>query len=521
MKAGRITRREAVGFLTSTAAAAALPGALAAELPARDRAVIAWPPRLLRVRENINTFAANPTKLAALQNGVTVMKSRSTINQDDPTGWYYWASSHGTDNPVPPALVSIYNQCRHGSPHFFSWHRAFLYYFEQTLRAASGDASLNLPYWNWYASASIPAAFTTPANSTNPLWNSRFSDTTAGLSQGPFSDGNLLAPPYPGFSSDLEGNPHASVHSEIGGDMGFIDRSARDPIFWLHHCNIDRLWNVWVNEGHSNPAPGDPWSSENFLFDVAGTMHKTAGQVVNTRTMLGYIYDEETSPVPKPIWWKIIYAVALVARPYIGPGPVETNTPRTPVGPGPMERPAPGAMMNMTAKASVASVLGQRFALGSQSSQIHFQLSAPDRGRLQRFAERPRENEQEDVELVLNGVQIAPEGSNGGYSYLVCVAVPPGTVEQQVLDRQCVGVINSFTISVQEEHQRKMGASSAEGVTLRFPLGKAVKALGPKTFDEDVPVTFVAQHGSLRAGEGQKSYISVKDAHLDFTGGAK
>jgi tyrosinase len=519
MHNGRITRRDAVGFLTS--GAAVLGGAMAAELPSQVGGIIYRPPLKPRVRENFNTFATNPTKLAALKNGITVMQNRSAMNQDDPTGWYYWASSHGTDNPVPKALLGIYNQCRHGSPHFYSWHRAFLYYFEETLRAASGDSSLNLPYWNWYATPTIPSAFTTPANSTNPLWHSRFSDTTAGLSQGPFSDGNLLGPPWPGFSSDIEGNPHASVHGEIGDDMGAIDRSARDPIFWLHHCNIDRLWNVWVNEGHANPAPGDPWSSESFAFNVSGTMTKKAGQVTDTRTMLGYIYDEETSPVPTPIYWKIIIAAALVAKPWIGPGPVEGNTPAPPVGPGPMERVAPGGMMNMAARVSTASVLGNPFALGPQSGQIRFQLSAPDREHLQRFAGRPRANEQEDVELVLQGVEIAPEGSRGGYSYLVCVAVPQGTTSQEVLDRQCVGVINSFTISVEQEHQRKMGGNSSGGVTLRFPLGRAVKALGPKSFNEEVPVTFVAQHATLRAGQGRANFVSVKDARLDFTGTAK
>ena len=519
MHKGRITRRDAVGFLTS--GAAFLGGAFAAELPSHGGAIVYRPPVKLRVRQNITTFAADATKLAALKNGVAVMKQRSSVNQDDPTGWYYWASSHGTNNAVPPALINIYNQCQHGSPHFLSWHRAFLYYFEETLRAASGDPSLNLPYWNWYATPTIPSVFTSPANSTNPLWHFRANDTTAGLSQAPFSDGNLLQPPYPGFSSDLEGNPHASVHSELGGDMGYIDRSARDPIFWLHHCNIDRLWNVWVNEGHSNPAPGDPWSSQNFVFDVGGTMAKTAGHVTNTRTMLGYIYDEETSPVAPPIYWKIIIAAVLVARPYIGPGPVEGGTPVPPVGPGPMERPE-NRMMAMPAKAATTSLLGSGFALGSQSSQIRFQLSERDRTRIQRFAgsgERP--GGMQEVELVLEGVQIAPEGRNGGYSYLVCVAVPPGSTRQEVLDRQCEGVINSFTISVAEEHERKMGKAGGNGVTLRFPLGRAVRAVGAKAFTEEVPVTFVAQHATLRAGEGQKSYISVRDAHLDFAEGTQ
>lgn len=497
----KINRRRAAGLLAGGAAVAAF-GVTFAKLPKFPK---------VRVRENITTFAADPTKLAALKKGVSVMKQRSMMNADDPTGWTYWASSHGTPNAVPPALVDIYNQCQHGSPYFYPWHRAFLYYFEEVLRSASGDSNLNLPYWNWYSNPAIPAAFTSPANSTNPLWHSPRTNNSVGtLSQTPFTRSNFKLPPYPGFSGDLEGDPHGSVHDDIGGDMGFINRSAFDPIFWLHHCNVDRLWNVWINEGHSDPPASDPWTNQQFVYNVAGTMKKTSGQVLNTVTQLGYKYDEESSPLTGTVYhipWNIILSEIILAVPF------------TPPGPGPVEKAAMTMAANQNGGVTVASTLAKPFALGTKSSEIKFQLSAADNERVRAFASGA--NALQDVELVLYGVQIAPEGREGGYSYKVCIAIPEGDVSQEMIDRQCVGQFGSFEISVAEEHARKMGFSPEGGVTLRFPLGEGIKGAGPRKLGEGVPVTFVARHAGRPAGQGSRTYVTVQSARLEFVGASK
>ncbi len=33
--------------------------------------------------------------------------------------------------------------------------------------------------------------------------------------------------------------------------MGHPFTSPLDPIFFMHHCNIDRIWSEWQDEGHS------------------------------------------------------------------------------------------------------------------------------------------------------------------------------------------------------------------------------------------------------------------------------
>ncbi len=504
-----IDRRGALGILASGAAALALESA-----PALAQYGV-------RVREDITTFQANATKIAALRNGVKVMQDRSTANQNDPTGWYYWASVHGTIDPVPPALVGIYNSCQHGTVYFEPWHRAFLYYFEQTLRAASGDATLNLPYWDWYNTPTIPSSFTattTPTSAANPLWHARANNTTSGLSQAAFAASitNFKLPPSPGFSGSLEGNPHGTVHGEIGGDMGIVPTAGRDPIFWLHHCNIDRLWNVWLKlgGGRANPGAADPWSNQPFTYDVGGTMTKKAGQVVDSAAMLNYKYDRDTLSKPVFPWWKYILAYQLVAIPIPRPLP-----------PYLLEKPRAMANMAMVerrvAVQAVSALPDKNIALGSKSARMLFPLSPASQARLQAFAARPAQRpggDISDVTLVLEGVQLSAQGRNGGFSYAVCVALPAGTLDQATFDRACVGTLNSFTLSVEAQHNGDVAIRDA-GYTVRIPLGAAFANLKPEQFREGVPVTFLAQHETLDAGKGPRTYITIKGAHLEFEQG--
>ena len=49
---------------------------------------------------------------------------------------------------------------------------------------------------------------------------------------------------YNVFKNDIEGSIHAAVHNWIGGDMLNMF-SPYDPIFYLHHSNMDRIWAEW------------------------------------------------------------------------------------------------------------------------------------------------------------------------------------------------------------------------------------------------------------------------------------
>jgi hypothetical protein len=162
---------------------------------------------------------------------------------NDPTSWGFQANVHGMPGPRTNPL---WKRCEHGTLLFLAWHRGYLYFFERMLRKAAEDDTLTLPYWDWTASPAVPLAYRDPANATNPLFHERdINDGSLIPSQFVVDDLNtaIAQTGFNGFSPSLEESPHGQVHVFVGGDMGSVPTSARDPIFWLHHCNIDRLWN--------------------------------------------------------------------------------------------------------------------------------------------------------------------------------------------------------------------------------------------------------------------------------------
>lgn len=255
------------------------------------------------VRKHFKNLTA--AELTAFKNGVAVMKSRPATN---PTSWAYQAAIHGTTaTPVQTA----WNTCQHNTTHFFSWHRMQLCFFERILRKASGMPSLGLPYWNYSDAADpnarfLPAAFRSPANATNPLFtanrNALLNNGTAQLSASAVSLASALPGPiafYP-FTSTVYGTPHSAVHGGIGGWMGGVPTAAQDPIFWLHHCNIDRLWNRWLaaGGGRANPTTTDTvWHNTKFtFFDEFGEQVQMTGAELLNPNVCGCrsCYDEET-----------------------------------------------------------------------------------------------------------------------------------------------------------------------------------------------------------------------------------
>ena len=75
---------------------------------------------------------------------------------------------------------------------------------------------------------------------------------------------------------------------------------ALDPIFWLHHSNIDRLWVIWVKEDASHTLPPDTaWNKQKFeFFDATGSSKSFVAHVLQTTGPLcDYTYEDTTSPL--------------------------------------------------------------------------------------------------------------------------------------------------------------------------------------------------------------------------------
>jgi len=166
------------------------------------------------------------------------------------------------------------NFCTHGNWFFLPWHRFYLMYFEEVcrhaLRQAGESDTFSLPYWNWPDTGrKIPGIFW---GDGNPLFNSSRSmgpnDTYADAACGDgtldsirlinnfldFGGGRAGAQQEWGGSGQLEGTPHNTIHAATGGDMGAL-ASPLDPIFWLHHANVDRLWATWqASNPHMIPS---------------------------------------------------------------------------------------------------------------------------------------------------------------------------------------------------------------------------------------------------------------------------
>jgi tyrosinase len=247
--------------------------------------------------------------------GVKALKARAL---DDPTSWRFFGAIHGinpvlwrrygylSDSDKLPSqgqIDTFWDQCQHGTWYFLPWHRGYLLAIEATVRdavvAQGGPEDWALPYWNYFA----PDDFRLPPAFATPDWPDGTGDNPLFVPQrwGPNDDGNVYVPldqvnmdaltvpeftgvasgGDPGFGGvdtgfahngnvhgDVETQPHDWVHGLVGGAdpenpmwpglMSTPPAAALDPIFWLHHANIDRLWEVWLQGPVAEGNPTDP-----------------------------------------------------------------------------------------------------------------------------------------------------------------------------------------------------------------------------------------------------------------------
>ncbi|HZA32518.1 MAG TPA: tyrosinase family protein [Propionibacteriaceae bacterium] len=294
--------------------------------------------------------------------GVAAMKVRPLAT---PTSWRFYAGMHGfnasrwqelgylspTDQPPSQAQFSTFwRQCQHGSWYFLPWHRGYVLALEANIRAEvvalNGPDDWALPYWNYFApdQAALPPAF------ASPDWPDGVGDNPLFVEQryGPNGDGDVFVPTNlvnlnalgdpdftgvssggsPGFGGvdtgfshngpvhgGIETQPHDWVHGLVGGEdaqppetvgaMSDPRTAGLDPIFWLHHANIDRLWASWAADpAHLNPSQPTwlqgPASVGGRAFCApmpdGTTFTYTPGGMMNLED-LGYEYDDLTPAV--------------------------------------------------------------------------------------------------------------------------------------------------------------------------------------------------------------------------------
>jgi tyrosinase len=255
----------------------------------------------------------------------------------------------------------------HKGPAIFAWHRVFLLEFEKDLQRISGDPNLGLPYWDWRIDNSPTSSIwannfmggngkgsdnwavtdgpfrrgqwelrvrdtvdeptylrrqfgSEPDANSLPTWD----DVKAALDATPFDVAPWNENSASGFRNMAEGyippqyNPatyiprmHNRVHAWVGGSMIPIT-SPNDPVLFLHHCFMDKLWSDWqvlelqrggpidhslylpphgARPGHNLDDKMSPWNTVDWL-------HQSPSDVIFNHGQLGYHYDTDNDLQP-------------------------------------------------------------------------------------------------------------------------------------------------------------------------------------------------------------------------------
>jgi hypothetical protein len=238
---------------------------------------------------------------------------------------------------------------------FPTWHRHLLLSLEQMLQQVTGNSTFALPYWNWsltsmQANPNMDLVLQSfggngkPANMMDACLNQN-SGAQCGcpLRNGPFwgndgfgevsSNDQYINPsirralggtcfggmslPTPnqvqqavntpsygpsvsaqGFSVDLEFNLHGTVHDWVGGSMMMLETSASDPIFFMHHCYVDLIFEEWLRTWQPsvpgpNVAPVSGAPAGHNLYDCLAPFFPLANHspYFAQSTNVGYTYD--------------------------------------------------------------------------------------------------------------------------------------------------------------------------------------------------------------------------------------
>jgi tyrosinase len=233
----------------------------------------------------------------------------------DNRGYNYWAGIHGV-----PQWYCWHAQRRVGSDLslrlFLPWHRAYLYMFEQAVKDIISD--VYIPWWDWRFEHSqgegVPRAFaeetidgqpnplakahiSAPATQRTPATDRETRRFPGDPSELPTSDRvnfALSLSDFGDFSDEIE-SIHDQIHGWTGGiapgsefppvfgDMAQVPFAAWDPLFWSHHCMIDRLWWLWQLRHGINNIPTELLDQELAPFPF------TVRRVLNVHE-LGYDY---------------------------------------------------------------------------------------------------------------------------------------------------------------------------------------------------------------------------------------
>ncbi|KAH7441844.1 hypothetical protein KP509_03G057800 [Ceratopteris richardii] len=297
---------------------------------------------IIRVRRT--SHSADDKYASKLARAYSLMKE---LPAEDPRSFVQQANIHcAYCNSVYSQMNSSERFQAHHSWLFFPFHRWYLYFHERILAKLLGDDTFSLTFWNydhpnstdipWLYSAALSPYFALctalrDASIDHPSSTAALDysiDTDARSRNVQLSENDNVmyrslirdattAEEFFGFplrpgetqmsqmgAGTVELKPHNTVHGWLGNkssvgwkDMGTFYAAANDPLFYAHHAQLDRLWEVWKSiPGHVEFDDADYANAEFLFYNEEGEMVRVkAGDASNT-TKLGYVYEDVETP---------------------------------------------------------------------------------------------------------------------------------------------------------------------------------------------------------------------------------
>ncbi|KAI3940777.1 hypothetical protein MKW98_030096 [Papaver atlanticum] len=293
----------------------------------------------LRVRKAAHKY--NPDDIAKFEAAIAKMKA---LPADHPWNYYQQATIHCTycngafDQLNTKNLLQI-----HESWFFLPWHRYYVYFWEKILGKLIGDDTFAIPFWNW----DTPKGMYMPPmylNEKSPLFddtrdkrhytsvidykytykNSNPTDIDAvvttnlaeldsifketlqlpALFMGKALRAGEKPTPAPGRCESLHNVAHmwAGPPDKPHWNMGNFHTAARDTLFFAHHGNVDRMWDIYSKFRGQKVEFRDPdWLDSSFIFyDENEQLVKCKVRNCLTPESLRYSYN------PEPLAWTTI-----------------------------------------------------------------------------------------------------------------------------------------------------------------------------------------------------------------------
>ncbi|GLJ28483.1 hypothetical protein SUGI_0560320 [Cryptomeria japonica] len=226
----------------------------------------------------------------------------------------------------------------HKSWIFAPFHRWYIYFYERILASLIQDDTFALPFWSWDTKEgmSIPPIYVdkcsslydnnrdpchqpptlinlaTPTSCDSGVVEANYANIynhmVSGAETAELFHGATIryesAQPTTLAAGPLESSPHNLVHLWSGSstnpnreDMGSLYSSGKDPLFYSHHSNVDRMWFIWNNKlGKKNFQDKDLLETEFLFYNENKQLVKVKAGDCYDISKLRYQYQELELP---------------------------------------------------------------------------------------------------------------------------------------------------------------------------------------------------------------------------------